>query len=126
MRETERFQNDLRRVFMTQSIIVAVVAAVALVMKGGSSASGALFGGGIALANTALLGWHAWRVERGRALSAQHSLQALIRCALERYTAVALLFALGLGVLKLAPGPLLLGFVAALAGLLGLGRTTRG
>lgn len=124
--EAEHLGGNLRSVFIVQLILTVVVAAGAVAIRGGDAALAALFGGGIALVNTALLGWHARRAERGRALNAQQSLQALIRCALERYVAVALLFALGLGTFKLAPGPLLIGFMAALAGLLGLGRTTKG
>ena len=97
---------------------VGSVAAIFLVVQGGMASSAALFGGVAALVNLLLLDWRARRANRARALTARQSLQVLYLSALERFVSVALLFALGIGLLDLEPLPLLLGFIAGLPALL--------
>jgi ATP synthase protein I len=97
---------------------VGIVAALTQLVRGGSAAPAVLYGGAVALTNLLLLDWRARRANRAGALSARQSLQVLYLSALERFAAVALLFALGIGVLDLDPLPLLLGFVAGLPALL--------
>ncbi|RMG29744.1 MAG: hypothetical protein D6721_05355 [Gammaproteobacteria bacterium] len=97
-----------------------IQAAVTLALAGGLGAragSGAvlaagLYGALIALANTRLL---AFRMARAAALpadDAQAALRLAWTSALERFALVALLFAVGLGPLALAPRPLLVVFAA--------------
>ena len=107
-------------------MLVVVLTGGFLLIQGAEAARGALFGGVIALANTMLLGLRSRQADSGRALDARDSLKLLVRCALERYMAVAALFLLGLLVFKLAAGPMLIGFAVALLALPGLGRTSRG
>jgi ATP synthase protein I len=97
---------------------VGITVAITQWVRGGSAAPAVLFGGAAALANVLLLDWRARRANRVGALSAQQSLQVLYLSALERFATVALLFALGIGVLQLDPLPLLLGFVAGFPALL--------
>jgi len=95
-----------------------VVAAIFQVVQGGSTGSAALFGGATALVNMLLLDWRARRTNRAGALTARQSLQVLYLSALERFVSVALMFALGIGLLELEPLPLLLGFIAGIPALL--------
>ncbi len=97
---------------------VGIVATIFQVVKGDLAGPTVLFGGATALANLLLLDWRARRANRGGALSARQSLQVLYLSALERFGTVALLFALGIGFLRLEPLPLLLGFIAGLPALL--------
>lgn len=108
----------------TAFVIVILLASVGITMtvtglvQGGSAVPAVLYGGTVALTNLLLLDWRARRANRVGALSARQSLQVLYLSALERFASVALLFAVGIGVLELEPLPLLLGFVAGLPALL--------
>lgn len=124
--ESQALIRRLRRLLVTQAAVIAAAAAFYFALNGGEAALAAAWGGGIALSNSALLAWRAWRTERGRALDAQQSMGVLIRTVIERYATVALLFALGLGVLELTPLPLLVGFAVGLLALLGLGKPIHG
>lgn len=124
--ESRALLSRLRRLLVTQVTLTVVVAAIYFALKGGEPAVAALFGGGIALASSGLLAWRARRTEQGKVLNAQQSMRVLIRSMLERYATVAVLFALGMGVLKLSPLPMLIGFVVCLTALFGLGKSTNG
>lgn len=76
-----------------------------------ASAVAALFGGAMAAVNAGLLYWHLRRAERLAGDSVPRNAQILYRCAAERFAATVLLFALGIGILKLAPLALLSGFI---------------
>ncbi len=105
------FTGEIRRLAVLQLALVAVTSIVFFTIYGGFQAGSVWFGGLTALLN---IGWLLWRrhgADAGRALSAGQSLRLLYRSALERFLLVALLFALGLGVLKLDPLALLTGFV---------------
>jgi len=88
-----------------------VVSGVFFWRAGVNAAAAVWFGGAVATCNILLLVWRRHRAASGRALSAGASLWLLYRTALERFVLVALLLALGLGVLKLHPLALLTGFV---------------
>lgn len=109
-----------------QAILVGGAAAIFQALQGGAAASAVLYGGGIALVNVLLLGWRAHRADRAGALTARQSLAVVYLSAVERFLAVAALFALGIGVLELAALPLLIGFVSGLPALLLMGRAQRG
>jgi ATP synthase protein I len=105
------FKGEIRRLAVLQLALVAVTSIVFFTIYGGFQAGSVWFGGLTALLN---IGWLLWRrhgAGAGRALSAGQSLRLLYRSALERFFLVALLFALGLGALKLDPLALLTGFV---------------
>ena len=108
-----------------QLILVGATAAIFQALQGGAVAPAALFGGAVAFLNTLLLDWRARRADRAGALSARQSLAVLYLSAVERFLAVAVLFALGLGALELAPLPLITGFVSGLPALLLMGRPRR-
>jgi ATP synthase protein I len=110
--------SRIRRVLLTQLLLVCLTSVVFLLVSGGFQAASALFGGTIALTNVLLLEWRRYRTDKGRALDARQSLRVLYRSALERMLLVALLVALGLGVLALTPLALLTGFVVGQMALL--------
>lgn len=102
----------LRWQLLLQTVLTTVVSLLFLVFSGSEAAKGAAFGGAMALSNTLLQLWHWWRFDRkGGSGSAQNALM-LYRVAIERFISTLALFALGLGMLKLAPLPLLSGFIA--------------
>lgn len=103
-----------------------MVTVVMLALQGAAAAASVLFGVSIALVNVLLLVWRSGRANRGPALSAQQSMSLLYLSVFERFAAVAMMFMVGLGVLRLAPLPVLLGFVVALPVLLLQGHGGRG
>lgn len=124
--ESHALLSRLRRLLITQLALLSVVAAFYFALKGGAEAAAAAFGGMIGFANSGLLAWRAWQTERGKALNAHQSMRVLIRTVIERYLLVGFLFALGMGVLKLSPLPLMVGFAVCLTALFGLGKPTHG
>ena len=116
--------DRMRTALIVQLLLIAALGAVLLALEGAAEAVAALYGGSIALLNLLLLAWRVRRTERGPVLSAQQSARALYLSALERFAAVAVMFMVGMGVLRLDPLPLIVGFVVALPALLlqGIGR----
>jgi hypothetical protein len=102
---------------IAQVFLVVAVAVAYGGIAGAESARGAAFGGGIALANGLLLFWRYHRGNQSHADPGRH-LRSFVASAIERFVMVAALFAIGFGILKLAPLPLLIGFIAVQAGLL--------
>lgn len=101
----------LRRQLLLQVVLTTVVSLLFLTVSG-ASGKGAAYGGLIAVANTLIQLWHWWRFDtKGSEGQAQNAL-LIYRIAIERFASTLLLFALGLGVLKLAPLPLMSGFIA--------------
>lgn len=92
-----------------QAVIAVAIAAGFYAHRGTPAvAAAALFGGGIALAVSALLGLRLLRAARPGA-----GVGGLYLGAVERFGFVAVAFAVGLGALGLAPVPLLVGFAGA-------------
>jgi F0F1-type ATP synthase assembly protein I len=104
--------RDARKLLVLQLLLLAVTSAVFFVRYGGFQAGSVWGGGVIAIAHTLLLEWRRGCADSGRALTGGESLRLLYRTALERFVLVALLFALALGVLQLAPAALIAGFIA--------------
>jgi ATP synthase protein I len=105
------FARESGRLLAWQLLPVLVVSGVFFWRSGANAAAAVWFGGGVAACNGLLLAWRRHHAASGRALSAGESLRLLYRTALERFVMVALLLALGLGVLKLHPLALLTGFL---------------
>jgi len=113
--------HEIRPLILLQLALLVAVSAV-FYLRAGSQAAGAVwFGGMMAALNVVLLLWRRHRADAGRALSAGQSLRLLYRTALERFAVVVVLFALGLGVLGLAPLALVSGFVAGQLALILMG-----
>lgn len=113
--------RGIHRVVLTQAALTLGVAALFWALHGGFDAAAALYGGAVAIGLAAWLGWQIGRVNQRNAGSAQ---LGLYMGAGVRLLAVLILLALGLGGLKLAALPLLVGFAIAQFGyLVQLGRS---
>lgn len=99
----------IRRVLSLQLALLLFAALGAYGLWGMAKATAVWFGVLIAITNTLLL---AWRMRpSSKAPGKPASLHEFIRSWLERYLAVGVLFALGLGALKMPPPGLLGGFI---------------
>ena len=107
-----------------QLILIGITALGFYLYSGVAAAGAAAFGGLIALLNMLLLSWRAWRVEQG-GVDAKQSLKHLYLSAIERFATVALMFALGMGPLKLQPLPMLIGFMVGMVALFRFGKLQR-
>lgn len=85
---------------------------VFLVIYGRFPALSVWFGGLIAAVNIMLLARYARRETLSTVAAAQQTLLAFYSCAITRFVAVAGLFILGMGILKLHPLAVLAGFIA--------------
>jgi ATP synthase protein I len=113
--------HEIRPLIVLQLALLVVVSVVFFLHTGIHAAGAVWFGGMTAVLNAGLLHWRRHRAAAGRALSAGQSLRLLYRTALERFVLVMVLFALGLGVLELAPLALVSGFVAGQLALILMG-----
>lgn len=104
--------SEIRRLLLFQFSLVAATAAVFLVIFETFSAVSVCYGGCIAAVNALLLARCAHRDVNAPDRSPQQSLAAVYLCVVQRFLLAALLFALGLGLLKLEPLALLSGFIA--------------
>ncbi|UCC55857.1 MAG: ATP synthase subunit I [Gammaproteobacteria bacterium] len=112
------FLDRIGAALRIQLVLVGLAAMVLFAVSGKFQALSALFGGAMATLNLVLLEWRRYQADSGRALSAGQSLWVLYRSAIERFALVLALFALGMGMLRLEPLSLLIGFVAGQFGLL--------
>ena len=117
--------SGIRKRLGFQLVLIAVTSIVFFTLGDVIQAGSVWFGGAIASANLLLLEWRRRAADRGPALSAAASLRLLYRTALERFVLAAVLFVLGLGVLRLDPLALLSGFIVGLVALIvtGTGKT---
>ncbi len=113
----EPLHKDIRRVLFAQAVLVVVVAAGFGVARGGFDALSALYGGAVTIGVTTWLGRRLQRVG-GPGDPPGAGLLALFSSFVVRYAAVIVLLGLGLGVLTLAPLPLLAAFAATQFGYL--------
>lgn len=102
----------LHRLFLYQFLLVATISAVFLVVLGQFPAGSVWFGGLTAAINVLILVRYARRETLPTVAAAQQTLMALYSCAVTRFVAVAALFILGMGILKLHPLAVLAGFIA--------------
>lgn len=103
----------MRKLLLIQTTItVLLAAALAAAVRDAGVGLAGLFGGAIAVANSALLAWRRAQVERLPPNDARGSLRLAWTSALERFVLVASLFAIGLGPLSLRGWPMLLVFAA--------------
>lgn len=101
--------SALRNIIIAQLIITAAVAVAALAWQGKAAALSALFGGAIVLLNSLLL---ARRVRRAGRLEGSSVAVSMYAGAVQRFVLAAAGFVIGMGLLKLAPLPLLTAFAA--------------
>ena len=104
--------TGIRRLLLYQFLLVAATSAVFLVIFATFAAASVWFGGCVAAANALLLARCSQRDAQATERTPQQSLAAGYICAVQRFVLGALLFAFGLGVLRLEAPALLTGFVA--------------
>ena len=105
----EQLRKGVRRVLLFQALLTLLVAAAFGVARGRYELLSALYGGAVAVL---LSGW------LGRGVLRSTGLGSLYANAITRYGAAMLFLGLGLGVIKLAPLPLIAAFAVAQFGYL--------
>ncbi len=105
----ETLRKGVRRVLLFQALLTLLVAAAFGVARGRYEFLSALYGGAVAVL---LSGW------LGRGVLRSTGLGSLYANAITRYGAAMLFLGLGMGVLKLAPLPLIVAFAVAQFGFL--------
>ena len=108
----------IQRTLLAQAILIIATGSAFLAYKGSASAIAAVYGGGIAMAIAALLGW---RLQRASDAAAEAQIQGSMQLywgALERFLIVGVGFAVGIAVIKLPPLPMIVAFAVAQLGFL--------
>lgn len=105
----ETLRQGVRRIILFQALLTLPVAAVFGYTRGQAEFLSALYGGATAVLLSGWLGFGVWRA-RG--------LGSLYANAITRYGIAVLCLGLGLGVLRLAPLPLIAAFAVAQFGFL--------
>jgi ATP synthase protein I len=103
-------QSGLQKIIIAQLILMSVVVVGAFVWQGIAGALSALFGGVIVLLNSFLL---ARQVRRAGKLEGSSVAATMYAGAAQRLIVAAAGFAIGMGLLKLAPLPMVAAFVVA-------------
>lgn len=106
----------LRKTLTAQLLLVGAVACGFFFAQGGTAAAGALYGGGVAAVVALLLGWRVQRAGEVGQADAQRGTLLLYLGAVERFVFVLVAVALGIGVLRLPPLPMIVGFAVAQLG----------
>ena len=109
-------QTGIRRVVLAQAGLAAVVSLVYGVMAGYQAGLAALYGSLTALAVSAVLLGRERQAMRHPEWDPHRLMKQFIRTGIERLVVLLVLLAVGLGVMKLLPLPLLLGLVLAQLG----------
>lgn len=110
--------HGIRRVVLSQALLALVVAAFFLFTRGGFEALSACYGGATAVMSS---WWLGRRVRRSAELARADIRSGQISLyfgAVQRFVAVLVLLAVGIGALKLAPLPLIIAFAVAQLGFL--------
>ena len=105
-------ESGIRRLLFYQLVLVAVLSVPLAIVYGLSHVLSLWFGAGIAVTNGLLVARCARRDARFPERKPQQSLAAVFICVAQRFVIAALLFAFGLGVLKLPPLALIAGFIS--------------
>ncbi|WP_455380108.1 ATP synthase subunit I [Acidihalobacter prosperus] len=100
-------------IMLIQAGLVLIGVVVAAYSKGQHGVEAALYGGAVAMANTLILARRMERVGMVDAASAQRGMIQLYVNAVLRFVFVLAALAIGLGVLKLMPLPLVGTFIGA-------------
>ncbi len=103
--------TGIRRLLLLQVMVVAATSAVFLAVFESFSAVSVWYGGGISASNALLQARCLHRDRLAPERTPQQSLAAAVVCVVQRFSAVALLFILGLGAWELDPLAVLAGFI---------------
>lgn len=102
-----------KAIFSLQAGLVLIVTGVALFLVGKAGGAGALYGGAVALANTWMLGNRVQRVGDVVVTDVQRGMIMMYVSAVLRFLFILAALAVGLGLLKLPPLPLIAAFIGA-------------
>lgn len=105
-------RTDGTGIIRLQLLAALVVGVASLSLADESAALATLYGAVVALINTLLMVWRVRRAARRPHLDAHYELRSFFLSGLERFIAVALLLAAGMGPLELNPLGVVGGFVA--------------
>jgi ATP synthase protein I len=103
----------VRRVALTQAGLGPAVALLGAAMLGRVAGLALLYGGFVAFAVSLVLAWRERQARRHPEWDQHRLLKQFIRTGVERLVVLTGLLGLGLGVLNLAPLPMLLGLLVA-------------
>lgn len=117
MSYTDAVGRDALQVVFAQALLTLVMASGFWIVRDGGQALAALYGGGVTMV---LTGWLAWRVRR--AGGRDRSLGSIFSGSIARYALAALGIGAGIGLMGLAPLPLLSAFAVTQFGYLVLWR----
>ena len=101
----------MRNILIIQVIFVLTGAGLGAWQFDGSVARATLFGGLIAVINSLQMLRHLHRAARVAGFDANQNVKVFYLCAIERLVMTLALFVVGLGILKLAPLPVMSGFI---------------
>jgi ATP synthase protein I len=104
-----------KAIFSLQAGLVLIGVGVTFFLAGQAGGVAAAYGGLVALANTWMLGRRVQRADHAVADNAQYGMITLYISAVARFVFILVALAVGMGVLKLAPLPLVATFVGAQA-----------
>mgnify|MGYP001162139717 CR=1 FL=1 len=96
-----------------QIIISVIVGIIAYALEGEEEAIAVVYGGAVALVGTLLLLWRMQSVKNNTLMDAKYYLWIFYRSGLERFLALSILLAMGMGMLELVPLAVLIGFVVS-------------
>lgn len=94
-----------------QAVVLGVMTLLVWEWRGWTVAVALMFGGGVALLNSAMLAWRWYRGLRDYHCDGERHLRSFYRSGMERFFVVGSLLAAGFAGLGLAPLPLLTGFI---------------
>jgi len=112
----ELLDKSIRRVLVTQIVLTLISAALIFALLGGPQAGAAIYGGGVALIGTWLLGRRISRTPEIVRQGDTASQLGLYAGVLPKFIVTLALLAAGMGWFKLAPIPLIVAFVVAQLG----------
>ena len=108
-------QTATFKVIALQAAITAVVGAICYSTQGASALAGVGFGGGLAIIHAWLLGRKVRQATDAAKRQPGSETTVLYIGAIQRFVVTLVGFGIGIGLLKLAPVPLLIAFAAAQA-----------
>ncbi len=103
-------QFSVQKIFSFQAVLVSAMAGLFYVYQGELAAQAAFYGGGIVILNLWLSSRRLIRVLDNQNTSSNQEVLVLYVAAAQRFILTLGLFILGMGVFKLPPIPLLIGF----------------
>jgi len=104
----------MRRQLIFIGTFVGFAVGIAFYFKGIAGIAGVLFGAGITLNNVFLQHRYLRRAKAQARADAEKNLRLMMSCAMQRFIATVVLFALGMGALQLLPLAVIGGFGVAL------------